>query len=84
MGNYLKGILIYSKYKCMMNLKTPIQTNKEHIMNLNDIYRTYPCRDCSRYVHPPYCPVCGGNVGKYPTLKEAMERLKAISERSEK
>ena len=52
--------------------------------NLNDLRNTYPCRDCGRYVHPPYCPFCGGNVGKYPTLKEAMERLKASSERSEK
>lgn len=38
-------------------------------MNLNDIYGTYPCRDCGRYVHPPYCPFCGGDVSKYPTLK---------------
>ena len=49
---------------------------------LDSLYGTYPCPDCGRYVKPPYCIFCGGEIRKPSTLKEAMERLKASSERS--
>ena len=50
----------------------------------DSLYGTYPCPDCGRYVKPPYCIFCGGEIRKHPTLKEAVERLKDSGERSEK
>ena len=50
---------------------------------LDSLYGTYPCPDCGRYVKPPYCPFCGGEIRKRPMLKEVMERLKDSGERSE-
>ena len=52
--------------------------------NPDSLYGTYPCPDCGRYVKPPYCLFCGAEIRKRPTLKEAVDRSKASSERSEK
>ena len=52
--------------------------------NPDSLYGTYPCPDCGRYVKPPYCPFCGAEIRKHPTLKEAVERLLSDSNRCSK